>query len=254
MMNTTLQQLWTNLTSQISSQVALPAGAPFILFDPDSGKFIIYANVNYFSESIAGGSQKIELWFNTRLFELMSGFPVYNAGSTGNQNYRILFNNNYNTNVQQISYTNTQTNALVQYGALQVFQEISTLPMWNPIASIVFSSSMLPVLPTSITPPKVFNDTSQILSSVGNNSGLISMLTDFEVPYSPTNQYRPTIDYNPGTEYRLLDMNPVTNLNRVDIQVYWKTMLGELIPMKIQPGCTAHVKIMLRHKSFYLGL
>jgi hypothetical protein len=253
-MNTTLQQLWTNLTSQISSQVTLPATPPFILFDPDNGKFIIYGNLSYFSESIVGGAQKIELWFNTRLFELMSAFPSYNAGSSGNQNFRILFNNNFNTNVQQINYTNPVTSAAVQYSALQVFQEICTLSMFNPICSIVFASSFLPVLPTSITPPKVFNDTSLALSSNGNNGGLISMLTDFEVPYSETNQYRPTIDYNPGTEYRLLDMNPVMNLNRVDILVYWKTTFGELIPMKLQPGCSGHVKIMLRHKTFYLGI
>jgi hypothetical protein len=67
------------------------------------------------------------------------------------------------------------------------------------------------------------------------------------------NQYRPTIDYNPGTEYRLLDMNSLTNLNRVDINVYWKTQYGEYIPFKLEAGCTSHIKIMFRHKMFYLG-
>jgi hypothetical protein len=36
-----------------------------------------------------------------------------------------------------------------------------------------------------------------LLSNGGNNTGVFNIITDFEVPYSATNQYRPTIDYNP---------------------------------------------------------
>ncbi len=86
----------------------------------------------------------------------------------GTKKYRILFVDNYDTNVQQISYTDS-TNTVVQYSAIQVFQEISTINMWNPVASIVFTSSMLPVQSTNISPPKVYNDSN--ISSTGNNAG-----------------------------------------------------------------------------------
>jgi hypothetical protein len=121
----------------------------------------------------------------------------------------------------------------------------------NPVASIVFTSSYIPVQSTNISPAKVFNDTS--LSSVGNNNAVFNIITDFEVPYSATNQYRPTIDYNPGAEYRLLDMNALASLNRVDINVYWKTQYGEYIPFKLEAGCTSHMKIMFRRQEILSG-
>jgi hypothetical protein len=199
---------------------------------------VLYGDINYLDEKISDGI-KIELWFNTRLFELMSGFPSYYNGPIGNKNYRILFRNYYNNNVQKMTYT--VGCVPITYDAIQVSQEISTLSLLNPVASIVFTSSYIPILSTNISPPKFFYDSGG-LSSTGNNAGVFNILTDFEVPFSATNQYRGQVDYVPGTEYRLLDMNSLTNLNRVDINVYWKTQYGEYIPFKLEAGCTSHLK------------
>ena len=65
------------------------------------------------------------------------------------------------------------------------------------------------------------------------------------------NQYRPTISMNPTSEFRLIEMNSVTNLNKIDLIAYWKTHYGDLIPLKLQPGCAAHVKLLFRHRRFH---
>jgi hypothetical protein len=178
MINATMKSLWNTLSSQVIANIQHSTILPFILFNPDDGKFVLYGALDYFSETITDGI-KFELWFNTRLFELMSGFPAYNNGPVGNKNYRILFNNYYNTNVQSIKST------IPDYQAIQVFQEICTLPMFNPVASIVFTSTYIPIQSTNISPAKVFNDSSGLLSN-GNNAGLFNIMTDFEVPYSAT--------------------------------------------------------------------
>jgi hypothetical protein len=252
---------WSTLSAQVQASLGrtdMPANnVPFLQFDPDTGRIIASADATLCSDLVGTPSvpnPKVTIWFNSRLYELLSSLPAYDAGPVGSKNYRIQFINNYNTNVSNnVDYT-TGLGASVNYNVVQAFQEVSTVAMWNPIASIVFSSSMLPVLSTNISPPKVFNDPSNTLASTGNNCGIFSILTDFEVAYSNTNQYRPTIDFTPGAEYRLLDMNSITNLNKVDISLFWKTHYGEYIPFKLQPGCAAHIKLMFRHRTFYFGL
>ena len=93
-------------------------------------------------------------------------------------------------------------------------------------------------------------ETSTNLTSSGNNSNLTSILTDFEISVSDANQYRPSVNFSPQGEYRLIDMNNIVNLNKIDILAFWKTHYGELIPLRLQPGCAAHMKILFRNRRF----
>ncbi len=58
------------------------------------------------------------------------------------------------------------------------------------------------------------------------------------------------VQYTPGAECRLVDMNSTTNLNRIDIIVFWKDRFAGLRQFQLQPGCAASIKIMLRGKDF----
>ena len=87
-------------------------------------------------------------------------------------------------------------------------------------------------------------------TSSGNNSNLTNIDTDFEIPMLETNQYRLVIYYNPTSEYRLVDMRSIINVNVLDITAFWKTHYGEYIPLKLQPRCAAHIKLLFRHRKF----
>ena len=117
---------------------------------------------------------------------------------------------------------------------------------WNPIASIVFCTGVLPIVSTNTSPPLTYEDTSNNnLSSTGNNSNLTNIISDFEIPVSDTNQYRPIIVYNPSAEYRLIDMHSSMNLNKVDISLSWKTHFGEYIPLpEVAAGLRCSYKTM----------
>ena len=118
--------------------------------------------------------------------------------------------------------------------------------MWNPIASIVFCTGLLPIFATSTSPPTSYSVHSKSkFTSSGNNSNLTNIIIDFEIPMSETNQYRPIIYYNPSSEYRLVDMRSIIDMNMLD-SVFWRTHYGEYIPLKLQPGCADHSKIMFR--------
>ncbi|MBM4179863.1 MAG: hypothetical protein FJ211_11140, partial [Ignavibacteria bacterium] len=84
-------------------------------------------------------------------------------------------------------------------------QEMTSVALWNPVASIVFASSLLPIVATQTSLPKDVGKQHHMLSG-GNNSNLLPILSDFSIAVDATNQYRPCVEYAPSAEYRLLDM------------------------------------------------
>ena len=131
-----------------------------------------------------------------------------------------------------------------------VSQEISSIALWNPVASIVFASALLPVHPTQTSLPKDAGNNNNSFTHNGNNSNLLNAISDFSIAVDGNNQYRPMVVYNPAAEYRLIDMHSCMNLNRVDIVVYWKDTFGNIHPFELHPGCAANVKLMFRRKDF----
>ena len=222
-------------------QAFLAATAPFFELDTNTNRLVINVDALFVKSTI--GSYTGNIYINTRLYEMLSGLNCTLVTTSGDANY-LVNTNSYNPK----SYKDEMD---VYHTMYQMPQEISSVPMWNPIASIVFCSSMIPVVPTNTSPAKTYSDVwSTNLISTGNNSNLTNIITDFEIPISETNQYRPVIFYSPTAEYRLVDMHSTLNLNRVDITVFWKTHFGEFIPLRLPAGCSAHIKIMFRHRLF----
>ena len=74
---------------------------------------------------------------------------------------------------------------------VQTTQKIFSIPMWNPIASSVFSTGLPPISAISTSPPTSYSVHSKSNFTIsGNNSNLTNIITDFEIPISETNQYR----------------------------------------------------------------
>ena len=220
--------------------------APYFQYDYDKCRLVLSVDQILVSGPYDYGTYTASVYFNTRFYELLSGLPCIRRNRTGDLNYQFTPDTTSTIGVKdKDGYPHTM---------YQTSQEVSSLAMWNPIASVVFCTGMLPIISTNTSVPITYggfsNDT---LASNGNNSNLTNIISDFEIAVSDTNQYRPIIVYNPGSEYRLMDLHSSVNLNKIDISVFWKTQYGDLVPLRLQPGCAAHIKLMFRHKTFYLG-
>lgn len=227
MVNATLKTMWVDND---------PNPLPYMEFDPHTYKFIFNAPLQADIALTAGTRYKI--YFNSRLYELFLGLPaIYKTGGWYQLNIK-----NRTTNLLTV----TQTSA--QY--LQLFQEVCSVGMWNPVESIVFATTSLPIHPTATSAPKVYNDITKNTGVDYGSPNIAHILSDFSVPLSADNQYRPEISYNPTAEYRLIDMYSKHNLSRVDLQTYWKDKYGNLHLFYLQPGCSASVKILFRDKSW----
>ena len=107
-------------------------------------------------------------------------------------------------------------------------------------------------MPTQTVKPKVFNDPSS-RNNISGEPNIASILFDFEVSVTLSNQYRPDITYLPPSEYRMIDMYSAYNLNKVDVPVFWKDTYGNLNPMFLERGCSGHVKLTFRRKQYSLA-
>ena len=217
---------------------------PFLEFDPITYKCILNAETLWFNPAV--NASPVKIYFNSRLHELFTGLRSTFISNAGDKNYRIDVKDPFGI-LQKIITLGNGT----KYTYVQMHQEISSVALWNPVASIVFCSTMLPIVPTQTSKPNVISNQSNNMSSDGNNSNLTTILSDFEIAVDGTNQYRPFILYAPSAEYRLLDLQSGQDLNRVNIQVFWKDHFGNLNPLRIPPGCAAHMKLMFRRKDFY---
>jgi hypothetical protein len=231
MVNTTLKTLWT--------ATIYP---PFIEFSPDTFQFIFNVPANQFVTA-----PSLALYFNTRLFNLFAGLPFIFTGYEGELIYKLNVAGS-SQNTRQI----LDVDGVTRIRFIQVFSEVCSIDAWNPVASIVFTSNTLPIVPSQTSPAKLYNSSSNGLSSAGI-ANITSIISDFEIPISSTNQYRSEISYVPQGEYRLIDMYSNQDIFKLDLNVYWKNKLGDLIPLLLEPGCSASVKILFRSSLFYLG-
>lgn len=218
---------------------ALPSpNPPFFEFDPNNLVSILDADKAGYDRALAN---PIKIYMNSPAFNLFSNFPstYYGVNVMNGKNYMFDIYNNNGTNILN----------LPTYDVLQSYQEGTSTGLWNPVMSIVFTTALLPVVPSYISVPKVWGADSKLFN-IGNNANLAPVITDFIVPWSATNTYRDTIEYTPSGEYRLLDMFGSSPLSAIELSCFWKDQFGGLHPFKLNSGCSATIKIMFRRKDY----
>jgi hypothetical protein len=241
MMNTALSTAFTSLNAAVvAGGFVLPsANVPFFEFDPTRQVFILSADNASFNSTLAN---QIKIFINTPLYTLLNNFPMFKNAPTGvalGKNFQFNFYNNNGLNLFNMG----------TYSALQLYQDNSTTGLFNPVNSIVFTTSLLPIVPSVVGVPKAYGGSSS-LSTGGNNSNLSPIITDFQIPFSAVNQYRPTLEYTPNGEYRLIDLLGMNTQSAIEITVLWKDHYGVLRNFELEAGCSASIKLMFRRKDF----
>ena len=126
----------------------------------------------------------------------------------------------------------------------------STSSLWSPIESIVFVSTLLPVIKEQTGQPIRFGDNTNATSTT-TASAFQPIVTDMVVHQDTGQGYRDFISYVPSGEYRITSLtNSVKEVQDVDIQVYWKRRLdGNLVPLEMYNLSSISIKMMFRRRS-----
>lgn len=230
-MNHTLDQLVSN--AFLPAQYTI---SPFFRFHGDTNMISLHI-----PEIWTG---KVKLFFNSPLQSLLTIFSYTKYPITGYLNQVDMV---YEVQTSILGYDELDTVNTFSYKILK--GENSPTSLWNPIQSIVFETSRLPVHKTFSGVPNIYNSDVE-LNSQGYNNNLTSILTDFSVAFSELNTYKPNIDYIPSGEYRLDDISTSGSLKSIHLNVYWKDKFGNLNKFLLAPNCSASLKIMFRRKDF----
>lgn len=212
---------------------------PFMEFDPQNLVAILDADEAGYERTL---TNPIQIYFNSPMYNLFSTFPAILQGYINVQNgknYLLTIFNNNDTNILN----------LPSYNVIQSYQEGSTVALMNPVQSIVFTTSLLPVIPSNVSQPRIFGLNSP-LANFGNNANVAPVITDFVVPVDALNRYRPNIVYTPSAEYRLFNLYGNSPISAIELSAYWKDQFGQLHPIYLNSGCGASIKLMFRRKDY----
>jgi hypothetical protein len=124
-------------------------------------------------------------------------------------------------------------------------------PLWNPVRQLLFTTALMPITNELVATPAVFNSNLALDNDDANNN-FSPIITDLEVPLTRGDETKPTVNYSPQAEYRLIDLQSNSPINSIEISIFWKDVYGGIHQFLLEPGCSASLKILFRKKIYNL--
>lgn len=240
LINNSLTAAFNALDNQVTlAGLSLPSNyAPVLSFNTDNNTAVLNCDILGYSTQTAN---YIKIYFNNPLKNLFNSFPYeyYGFKQSNGKNVQLITNTYENSNVIQFPPYNPQ------YNAIQVFQEYSTVSLWSPVTSIVFTSNTMPIVSNQVSNPVIYNE-GNVIGSNGNNSLISQTITDF---IANDSNYSPQLQYEASAQYRLIELISNRPLNTIDLNVFWKDKMGQLNSFYLSSGSTATVKMLFTKKN-----
>jgi len=195
------------------------------------------------------------IFFNTPLHTLFSSFEFVfnNFINPDKTNYMLRIYNKNGTNWYATPTPTVPPAPSQNWNALKTVQLYGTGATMCPISSLIFETSLMPIVPQMIGLPKIFTNASfsgtQAIQG-GQNNNLSNEITDIVEPLNRGDEYFPNVLYLPQAEYRLIDLQGNGPISSIQISVKWKDIYGIYHDFFLQNGCGASMKILFRQKAF----
>lgn len=252
MVNKALADAWAFIVTgaSLTGDNAIP---PYLTWNSERNIATLYANVALFNQgaywnpySTPASPAPANLWFNAPLRVLFSSFEYTFQEYAPPESFLLRVYDRGDNVVAKGSAVGGITNP--RFNAFEMVQSYSTGPIMCPIESLIFTTSLLPVLPSLLGVPALFSGNSGVSNQDNNN--IINTVTDLVVNLTTGSEYLPNVIYEPTAEYRLLDLQSNAPLTSIQISVVWKDIFGQVHDFYIQNGCQASLKVMFRKKSY----
>ena len=193
-------------------------GCEYPFFRWENNKVVLYTDSTF----------DIQVFFNKGLYSKFSSFNlIYYKENTNGKNYEIIVDKFYKVQIDGDYYYRTE-------------QEYDIVSNWSPVSSILFLGNGLPVQ-YSLASPSI-NQIEGYNVNV-NSSDYNNIITDIQVNEQ---WYKSNIIYNPSAEYRWISLLGTDGIKDVNISVFWKDKVGNIHSLKMNPGCSATMKILFQ--------
>jgi hypothetical protein len=218
--------------------LAPPTEAPYMQYDASGNLCTLYTQTSY--DDTVTLSPTIEIYMNNILYYFWDNFPVQRVGNqlANFKDYKFLIRN-FGSDLIQSDVNNPLITSTNQY--YRIVQDYSSLYYWNDAKTITFKSCLFPT--AGEYAPTTQNQT--VTSE--------KILTDFEPiqSLSDPSGFRGVLQYSAQGVYRLINLTSNSPLKNLDLQITYKTELGEEYPLLIPRNQSVTVKLIFIKKSLY---
>jgi hypothetical protein len=230
-MNTALATAMTDLKAQVPAIAS--ANNPFFVYNPETELMSLYADKNFFNNSL---TTPIQIYTNSVSSQSFNGFwfDERNVGSaTGIDEVFIIKSNNT---------VNDKTINSVVYIEMQ--QEFVSLAYLSPLKSIILSTNM------NVVSEVFFINNPNALQ----NQNYINVLTDFLPDISGASEAgvgSKIFIYNATALWRLFQFTDENPLYNFSLSLNWQDVNGNVYPLELVKGTQCNVKMMFIRKDLY---
>lgn len=181
--------------------------------------------------------------FITQFSNIQPILPVYLYAVDdlkGNYLYPAVVGTDNTTTQNKLSFVDTGAEYTASPPYYVMTQEYEHVGSFNSINKIVILTS-LPVIYENI--PSL-NRNGELISGSASNK----ILTDFVLDISKQGNQRQRLIFEPSSEYRYIELNSTTPIDKIDFRIFWQDRLQNLYPMTIPYGQSNTLKIMFISK------
>lgn len=224
LMNTTLVDATNGLIAACAlGGVVIAPTPPVETFDLTTLVATINIDTTFFGTNETG---KINTSFNQAMAQLFNSMPMNVLSFAATLGKQFQLTNNYLINTDGSFKT-------------QITQEYSSVGSCNPVASIVFTSTSLPIIASQIALPSIYLN--GVVVNNSSTSGSFNVITDL---VASEFVYKPFLIYNSTAQYRYVSLLPNRAIRHVDIQIYFQLKDGQFVPLRLPTGATATLKLL----------
>jgi hypothetical protein len=157
------------------------------------------------------------------MYELFATFPCKIFGYNASNGKAVLLTNYFNSDT--------------------LSQEQSSIGLWNPVISLVFTTSMIPIVSNQIGNPLIYNE--GVIINNSSNANSFNIITDL---IADNFDFTPFIIYEPSAQYRFISLQGGQELKNIDVQVFWQSKNGNFYPLRLAPNGSLSMKILFAKK------
>lgn len=230
-MNTAIAAAMADLKTKVGGAIAA-AKDPFFFYDETMGRITLYADANFFDESLA---TPIKIYFNNASYVYMVGFYYNNISSDdpiGKDSLLVI---------RSVNGLNTKTISAVNY--ISMPQQYVTLEYMSSLKSILITTSM------NIRPESFNVSNGGAIQNISYTNVMQDYLPDISQPTPGISSYK--FIYNAVFPYRIFNFYQKTPLYTIDAAVKFTDQFGNIYDFYNQKGQSVDLKFMFIKKSSY---
>jgi hypothetical protein len=241
MMNTALATAFTALSIASGGTLPIGAVAPVFYWNVSLGSLVLYVKNVYDTRN---NVNPIYIAFNNQLAPLLNGFEFDNLGDNapdGRDNQFIIIQSPDNVDPLAATF-------------LDILPFAFDLNYWSVVASFQVTTSMQlnyeniqPInydygTPSSLPPASTQNS---------NVNPSACILTDFVADYQNPANANALFIYNKTDSWRFATIAGTGSLNSFTLNLFWTDIAGNQIPLYLNPGTNATIKIGFFKRSLF---